>query len=305
MRRRSFVALPLVVIAACDPGSAAIRPPGPRAAPRPSREPAPVSPPVITWHGLTATIVVAEPAWRRVHATMKARVALGSGDAVLVLRLEVTDLPAGSSLAAGAMTVPAAHGVATAEIPIPDLGAISITALERPVELALGMPIEITLPDQAPVSTAVPSAPLDLRLPLMDAFEWAAERPVGLASAANSFDTAALVGQSIIHQRVGSGTTLGDIDWIVAIARQPTERRKACSGYQRVGTITVRFVDQLLTIYDARTGAVVATDVMAPAARCPRFAMVRDQEASESVSTDDIKRRVAQLLARGSARRAR
>ncbi len=64
-------------------------------------------------------------------------------------------------------------------------------------------------------------------------------------------------------------------------------------------------VDQLLTIYDARTGAVVATEVMAPAARCPRFAMVRGGEASAAVSNDEIKRRVAWRLARGSARRAR
>lgn len=167
------------------------------------------------------------------------------------------------------------------------------------------MPLEITLRGQPAVTTTVPAASVDLTLPLMHAFERVAQRPVRLGAAPTPLDTAVLVGQSIVHQRVGSGKTLGDIDWIVAMAWQPTERRKTCAGYQRVGTITVRFVDQALTIYDARTGAVVATEVMAPAARCPRFAMVRDQEARESVSTDDVKRRVAQLLARGNARRAR
>jgi len=302
MHRLCCAVLPLVALVACDSGSAATRPPRPRAAP--TAEPAPASPPVITWQGLTATIFVDGPAWRRVRATLKARVMAGR-DAPLVLRVEATDLPAGSTLAAGVATVPASNGLTLLELPLPDLGAIAIAALERPIDLPLGMPIEIALPDQPPVTTAVPAATVDLRLPLMDAFERVVAGPVHLAAAPSRLDTAVLVGQSILHQRVGSGTTLGDIDWIVAIARRPTERRKTCLGYQRVGTITVRFVDQLLTIYDARTGAVVATEVMAPAARCPRFAMVRDQEASESVSTDDIKRRVAQLLARGSARRAR
>lgn len=304
MRRLPAAVLAVFALAACDSGSASTRPPAPRPAVEPRPAPAPAAPPTISWQGLVATVVADGPPALRARATLEARIRLGTGDAPLVLRIESTDLPAGSALAGGAATVSAPHGVASLDLPLPDLGAIPIEALERPVDLALGMPLEITLADQPAVRTTVPSAPVDLRLPLMHAFERVVRGPVRLAAAPTPLDTAVLVGQSLVHQRVGSGKTLGDIDWIVAIARQPTERRKTCSGYQRVGTITLRFVDQVLTIYDARTGAVVATEVMA-AARCPRFAMVRGGESSASVSTDDVKRRVARLLARGSARPAR
>lgn len=295
----------MLALAACDSGNAATQRPTPHPAVERRPAPAPVSPPTISWQGLTATIVVAEPAWRRVRATLEVRVMPSDGDAPVVVRIEARDLPAGSRLAVGAATGVAAGGRTSVEVPLPDLGAIEIAALERPVDLALGMPIELTLPDQPPVTTAVPSAAVKLTLPLRHALERVTAGPVRLSAAPSPLDTAVLVGHSVLPQRIGSGKTLGDLDWIVAVERRPTERTKVCKGYQRVGAITVRFVDQALTIYDARTGAVVATEVMAPPARCPRFAMVRDREASESVSTDDIKRRVAQRLARGNARRAR
>ncbi|MBK9036474.1 MAG: hypothetical protein IPL61_35380 [Myxococcales bacterium] len=261
---------------------------------------------MIRWQGDTAKIILDVPDYRQTDATITSRIDAGNGDAPLVMRIEGARLPAGATMSAGGVTVPASGGLIQLAVPVADVGAISIDALTRSVELAASTPIEVALEGQAPVSTAVPAATVDLGFPLMDAFALVRRGPVRFTTADTRLDTAVLIGQSMMHEVVGPGRTLADIDWVVDQTRRQTSRRKRCSGYSGgVGTVTIAFVDTVLTIYEVRTGKQVGVEVVSPPARCPSFVRLSGGEAQVGVYTDDVKRRVQALLARGSARRAR
>lgn len=307
--RRSLVLLSLLLVAACEAGQAATSSPSPSGAPRAT--PPPPAPrslrPVIRWQGHTAATIAPDvPDYQKTGAALSLRFAAGTGDVPLIMRVQLTRLPPGTTMAGGGASAVESHGVGQLELPVADVGAIPIAALHQPVHLALGNPIEIALPGQEAVTTTVPAADVDLQLAMMDVFALVRRGPVGLAAEANRLDTAAIIGQSILHDVVGDGKTLADIDWVVVVGRRETPRRKRCSGYNGgVGTVTIRFIDAVLTIYELRTGKQVGVEVISPPARCPYLVRPRGGEDVQFVATDDIRRRVGRLLAAGSGRRAR
>ena len=316
MRHRRSLPLAIAVLstlalAACDDGQASTPPrrPPPSGAPSasaPALPPPPLPPPEITWQGDSARIRATEPPYRQVDATLSARIVVGTGDAPLQLRVDAARLPSGTTLTAldGTSRVAAVHE--RLELPLPDLGAIPLAALDGPVEVALGASLELTTPGRAPVTTVVPRASFDLRIALREAFELVQQGPVRFATGPGPLDTAVIVEHGRMQRRLGSGATLADLDWVVHVTRRPSGRHKRCSGYSGgVDTVTINFADEVLTIHELRTGRQVAVEVMSPPLRCPRFVMVRDGESEESVTQDDVTRRVARLLAAGSGRRAR
>ncbi len=309
MRNRpSLVLLSLLALAACEAGQAATSSPAPSAAPRATLPPrAPRLPPTVRWQGHTAATIVPDgPDSWQTSAALSLRFDAGTGDVPLIMRIELTRLPPGTTMAGGGVTAVESHGVGQLEIPVADVGAIPIAALDRPVTLALGNPIEIALPGQEAVTTTVPAGEVDLRFDLMDALELVRRGPVRFGAEANRLDTAAIIGQSILHEVVGDGATLADIDWVVDVARRETPRRKRCSGYNGgVGTVTIRFLDAVLTIYDLRTGKQVGVEVISPPARCPYVVRPQGGEDTQFVAQHDITRRVARRLAAGNGRRAR
>ena len=308
MRPLALVLLSTLTLTACETGEASTpaptptprgAPTGPKAVPR-------SVPPVIIWKGDTARIYADLPPYRQTSAAMKVR--FTDGDEVpLVMRIAFTDMPADSTMTAGGVTatVTEQHGNADLEVTLPDVGALPIGALTGPVELAPPMPIEVTLPEQEPVTTTVPAGTVDLRFDLKDALERVPRGPVRFTATDNRLDTAVFIGNTFLHP-IGTGKTLADIDWVVDVATRPPARPKRCSRY--IGTddvVTVRFADTVLTVYELRTGRQVAVEVLAPPAGCPSSVLVRDGQAIEYVHEADVKRRVARLLAAGSGRRAR
>lgn len=309
MRTPALALLSTVILTACEAGEASTPAPappprpaltGPKAAPR-------SAPPVIIWKGDTARIYADLPPYRQTSAAMKVSFTDGDDEVPLVMRIEFIDMPAGSTMTAGGVTatVTEQHGRATLEVPLPDVGALPIGALTGPVELAPPTPIEVRLREQAPVTTTVPAATVEVRYDLKHALERVPRGPVRFTATDNRLDTAVFIGSSFLDP-IGTGTTLADIDWVVAVATQPPARPRRCSRYLGAdGDVTVRFADTVLTVYELRTGRQVAVEVLAPPAGCPSSVLVRKGEAIEYVGEADIKRRVTRLLAAGSGRRAR
>lgn len=149
----------------------------------------------------------------------------------------------------------------------------------------LGVMLKLELPGKEPLSIAAPPQPVGHAIAK---HLWAVEKgPVvfpGEPEKAGPLDSIAVVQARSHMQRLrvlGSGKSLGDLDW-VAVERPPAEpRAKSCptsSGVARV----VRGFDTLLKLYERRSGKLIAEHTVPVDLSCE----LRNTERLQSQTVD-------------------
>jgi hypothetical protein len=128
----------------------------------------------------------------------------------------------------------------------------------------------ITVRGHEPASTQLP--PLYASSALYSLLERVVDRPLHLPGEPEDsrLDTVAILGPYRSLDFIGTGSTLGDLDWIAFVSRDEVTTKKKCSGYLGShSTIEISFVSRHVAIRDRRTGALVVETTLKPSTRCP------------------------------------
>jgi hypothetical protein len=167
------------------------------------------------------------------------------------------------------------------------LGPVAYKDIEH---VDTGLTLKLVLPDGRQGETRLP--PLSYKYHLKDIFKHAengpvvfGKEPVDPKPADSLFD----VDGDVVGKIIGRAGALQDIDFIATRDRLPTEKgRKQCSGYTGpVSTLTLVLKETEVTIWNRRTGDVVAKKVFPPDKECPMMTFT-GKDSTEIDSTPPV-----------------
>ena len=196
----------------------------------------------------------------------------------LILNATAKDFPKGSKLEAGGRktTIDGAYGLLEAPLDDLEVGAISLAdAEDNDARVKPGAKLSVAWPDTKPLEVEVPE--LKVRIAVADAIKEIAKAPVAFAgepAADGKVDSIIWLDiNGSIHEVIGAGKTLQDVDLIATTEQIPTGRLKKCSGYEK-GDVQLEAIEEKIVAYDRRTGEAVADKTFQPKDRCPTVVMV-------------------------------
>lgn len=170
------------------------------------------------------------------------------------------------------------------------LGPIAYKDIDK---VDTGLTLKLTLPDGRQGETKVP--PLSYKFALRAMFEKIENGPVVFGTEPTDpkpSDSLFFVHGNIMNAIIGRASTLQEIDYVATQEKLPETGRKRCSGYTgSVSTITLVLKPTAVTIWDRRTGDVVAKKEFPAKSGCPRMTFTSGNSTSVDSypPTDKIK----------------
>ncbi|MCB9744404.1 MAG: hypothetical protein H6741_21855 [Alphaproteobacteria bacterium] len=191
-----------------------------------------------------------------------------------------------------------------------DISAYKLTAVKRSLEgvevgaVTFTLPIAIQLQGESWAPIEATSPEFELKAYSAKLFlSPITEGPVAFVGdeADDSPETAAVLWRADDLYIIGEGTTLQDVDWIITEVWGEKASSKRCGGYSNVRgvpgdiRIEVQLFPSELTVYERRSGKVLATKSFPAQTGCPTWASSKEpgQGADQELMRDWIAERVA------------